>query len=315
MNENTDIIVKKHQQLIHNARYKLSELSIKLISTAICQIRVDDEDFKEYKISLREFKELTKSNSNDIYNRIDFITDELMSKPFKIDDKKFNWLSYAEHKKGEGIVNVSIDPRLKPYLVQLQENFLQYDIKNILTLRSSYVIRMYEICKDEFNMQKRYKKNLQKAIFELKIDEIREKFQVPKSQLYADIKIQILNKSVKQFADKTDIKIEFEEKKKGRKVDSVVISVSANKTTSNYLSSEREFINYIRKNFVHEDIYVAMKMDGTTAQIISVNEKGHLYDKRIAKNLTNVRSKEIWGKLYKLAIDDKLTILKQQKLF
>ena len=87
--DNKNNIIKKHEILVKNARYKLSELGIKTISLLISMVNSKDDDFKEYTLKIDDFKELIGSNSQRTYEYVDALTNELMSKPFKIGDKKF----------------------------------------------------------------------------------------------------------------------------------------------------------------------------------------------------------------------------------
>jgi len=129
--DNKNNIIKKHQDLVRNARYSLSELGIKVVSVLISMLKVNDKDFKEYNIKTTDFKELIGSTSKKTYEYIDVMTDELMKKPFKIGDEKFNWIYYAKYHKNDSYVTLKVAPDLKPYLLELNKNFLQYDIKNI----------------------------------------------------------------------------------------------------------------------------------------------------------------------------------------
>ena len=129
--ENKNNIIKKHNELVKTARYRLSELSIKVVSCLIAMIQSDDVEMQDYYLNVRDFKEMIGSSSDDIYRQIDKLTDELMKNPFKIGDEKFNWIRYARYKKGEGTFILRISPELMPFLLELKENFLQYSIKNI----------------------------------------------------------------------------------------------------------------------------------------------------------------------------------------
>ena len=175
--ESKNNIVKKHQELVHNARYKLSELGIKTIAILISQINVSDEDFKEYAIRIDDIKKLAgDSKTKNTKHYVDIVTEDLMSKPFWIKNERFNWVTYARWEEGSNIVLFEIHRKLKPYLLELQKNFLQYNIANILPLKSSYIIRLYELCKDHYMESTRYQTNKKSVQFELKIDRMRELF-------------------------------------------------------------------------------------------------------------------------------------------
>jgi len=303
-------IVKKHQDLVRNARYSLTELGIKVVSILISMLKTTDKDFMEYNIKLSDFKELIGSSSKKTYEYIDTMTDELMKKPFKIGDEKFNWIYYARYYRNDSIVTLKVAPDLKPYLLELNKNFLQYNIKNILPLRSAYVIRLYELCKDHHLEKTRYG-NSSNATFELKIDTLRELFQIPKSYQYSShIKKLILEKAVKQFKEKTDIQISYTEQKIGRKVDRILITVKPNKGSGDFLATRMSFIKHIRKNYVNCVLVKADDPVTKKTRYISVSEDGKLYNQKNPNEMfTAVQGNTLWDWLYGLAKDKKLEIL------
>ena len=314
--ENKNNIVKKDKDLVHNARYRLSELGIKIVAVLVSMIKASDDDTKTYVLKLSDFKQLIGSSSKKTFDYVDVLTDELMSRPFSIGYKKFNWLSYAEYHIGDDMVTVAIDQRLKPYLLGLQKNFLQYNIINILPLRSSYVIRLYELCKDHYTEGTRYKESLKSVTFDIKIDKLRELFEIPVSYQYSShIKKRILDKAVKEFKEKTDSQITYKEIKLGRRVDSLHITVKENDKGSNdYLKHKTAFIAYMRLNFINVDVLQAKDKITGKSMMISIAPDGKLYDKK-GLEFDASRSNEMWGTLFRMAQDKTLICLQQGTLF
>lgn len=312
---NKNNIVKKHQELVHHARYKLSELGVKVLSVLISMIKVSDHEFTQYGVKIGDFKELIGSDSKNTYKYTHKLISELMSNPMKLGDEQFNWVSYAKYEKGSNLVVFEVHRLLKPYLLELKNNFLQYNITNILPLKSTYVIRMYEVCKDHWNEGTRYKKDRTSVKFDLSIDRMREQFGIPKSYLYKDIRVNIIDKAVNQFAEKTDLKISYVEQKIGRKVDRIIITVRENSKGSNdLLASQKAFISYMRMKHVNDDVLLGEDKNTGKKIMISISPDGKLYDK-YGSNFDSKRSAEIWENLYNLAQDKKLYCLKQGSLF
>jgi len=300
--DNKNNIIVKHKDLVWEARYKLSELGIKVVAVLISMIKVNDEDFKPYILKINDFKELIHSDSNKVYEYVDILTDELMKKPFKIGNEKFNWVYYAKYEKGDNYVTVKIAPELKPYLLALQGDFLEYNIKNILPLRSSYIIRLYELFKSKWNEHKHYHKSAKNYTFDLKIDWLRQYFEIPDSYQYSShIKERIIEKAQKQFKEKTDIQFTYKEQKIGRKVDRLIITVKENNKGSDHLKNLKTFIAYMRKNRVNSDIVETKDKYTGEKLLLSIDAKGHLYNKYSNKDIDKNRAKEIWESLYELA--------------
>ena len=297
--DNKNNIVKKHQDLVHNARYRLGDTAIKTLSLLISMIKVSDDKFHQYIIKLSDFKELTNADTNEVFKYVDRMTTDLMSKPFWVGNSKFNWVTIAKYKEGEGVVVFEIHQELKPYLLELKKNFLQYNITNILPLKSGYIIRLYEICKDHYNESIRYKESKKHVTFELEIDKIKETFEIPKSYLYKDIRVNIIDKAVTQFKAKTDIQISYTEQKLGRRVDRILITVEENNKGSNdHMKNLQKFIAYIRTNYTNKKIIESTDKYTSQQVLLSVSEAGKLYNKKTTTPIDPKRSQELWQSLY-----------------
>jgi len=214
-----ELEVKKGEAIV-KARYKLSPLAIKFISVIISNLKRSDNINEEYVIKVKDFKELTGQKTKRIYELIDEALDDLLKNPLTIpigDDKnsilKANWVSGAIYNKGE--VRFMIYPKLRPFLLEVKEKFLKYKLENILSLRSSYSIRIYEILKDWLELNKRYGNKAEKII---SVKEFREILEIPKSYVYGMLKKRILEKAKSELAENTDIVFDYEEIKTGRKV-------------------------------------------------------------------------------------------------
>lgn len=229
--ETKNNIVKKSQQLL-TSRYTLRPLEIKTITTLISMIKMGDDKFEEYIFKVSDFQDSREAKNHNIYNLIEELAEGLLRKPVTIrsdngDWLKANWVASARYKKGEGHVVFKISDDLRPYLLALKEKFVQYKIENILPLKSSYTIRLYELLKDWFVTQTRYdnSKSISKII---EVSWLRKTFEIPESYNYADIKRNILIKSKLQLSEHTDIKFTYEEIKTARRVTHLKITVTDN---------------------------------------------------------------------------------------
>lgn len=304
--EHTNNIVKKHNELI-KAQGALSSTAQKMLCSVISMLRVDDSEFQEYALKRDEYLQMIGSSSNNdefIYRQ----AEELMSNPFRVEGKMFNWCSMVDFKRIPGYIIFDIHPKLKPYLLELKEkgNFTQYKIINILSLKGDYTIRLYEMFTMQWNQYKAYNPNSKSYTFEVKIDKLIEDFQIPKSYKYNNIKERIIDKAKQQFKAKTDIQFDYKEQKIGRKVDRLIVTIKSNDKGSNdYMRDLQSFISYMRKNFTNQDIYKGQNM------VISIDENGRLYNKKTLKEYDKSTAQTAWETLYKAAQENKLLCLKQ----
>jgi len=301
-------IVRKADKLI-KARYSLSSLAIKVITSVIAMIDKNDADFKLYVIKVQDFKELTNKNTKlggSAYQQMIDACNELMNKKIEFIDgvdvgfMLTRWIASAEYFAGAGEIEIEISQKLRPLLLQLKEgNYLNYELENILALKSGYVIRLYELLKHEYNKIARYKGHTT-ATYEISIDDFRNDFKIPDSYRYDNIKTQIFNKAVKEFKEHTDISVTYEpSRKRGKKVLSVEFTIRENTHIEPHLKDLRSFISYMRKHRVNEDIYKGKGM------ILSISAKGRIYDKKSSREYNKNESQTVWEQWYKLALDDK----------
>mgnify|MGYP000853442609 FL=1 len=208
-----EIMVVKSNTLIE-ASYRLSTQEQKVILSLTAKIKNQDEDFKNYTFSVKEFAEITGANINSKYSEIKNLTSRLLRRVFTINEPsgplQLSWLSAAKYFDGEGIITLRFDPGLKPYLLQLKDCFTKINLLLALRLKSSFSIRIYELLKQYESIGSR--------LFIL--SELKTMLGITDGQykLYGHFKSKVLNVAQKELAEKTDITFDYEEIKVGRGV-------------------------------------------------------------------------------------------------
>lgn len=194
----------------------------KIVLTMVSMIQPNDEDFKDYRISIKEFSEMLGLEGKAKYTELKAITKDLMSKSIEIPRSDggwlfANWISSAEYQKGEGIIALSFSPKLLPYLLQLKNTFTSYRLSNILSLKSTYSIRLYELMK----------KWESRGQWECSVESLREKVGANSKaySLYGNFKNKILLPSIRELNEQTDLFISIKEIKKGRSVEKIEFTI------------------------------------------------------------------------------------------
>lgn len=206
-------LVRKSNFLIE-ASYKLSLMEQRIVMILASMIKPNDDEFKKYLLNIKDFATLLDLKHKDEYSQIQLVTKKLLTRAFsiKMPDAllQIGWLSSAKYYDGQGIVELCFDPQLKPYLLQLKDRFTSYKLKNVIQLRSSFSIRIYELLKQ-------YEKLGERTFL---LDDLRECLGLETSQykLYGDFKRKILLVAQAELAEKTDLSFEFEEIKVARRV-------------------------------------------------------------------------------------------------
>ncbi|WP_176525798.1 RepB family plasmid replication initiator protein [Bacillus sp. AFS001701] len=184
---------------------------------------LDDKDFQTYTFSIKQFKELIGSKSKSIYGDMDKIAAKLMqSFKFKTPDGKITrtaWLSNATYNLNQGTITVRFDPVLKPFFLFLNEKFTRYKLGNIIHLRSSYSIRLYELLKSYENLTERTSE----------LDELRKKLGMSdKYPNWINFRQRVLDHAQQELEEKTDISFLYETIKKGRSIEKVEFKIKQN---------------------------------------------------------------------------------------
>ena len=221
-------LVTKANTLI-TANYDLSLQEQKLILTLASMVQPTDEEFKEYEFKIKDFMELLGIETQTKYTEIPKITKELMKKVFEIREGKdiiqLSWLSSARYKTGEGLVILKFDSSLKPYMLQLKELYTSYKLENILSLKSKYSLRLFELLKS----------NEYKKIWNIELEELKKLLGATEKSysIYQNVKNRIILQAQKELKEKTDISFDFEEVKTGRKVTALKFYIHQNKSRMN----------------------------------------------------------------------------------
>lgn len=219
-----EFIVSKSNYFIANSSYDLSLEEQRIILTLASMVQPQDEELKIYSFQISEFLKLLGIKDQTKYNSLPILTKGLMKKVFEIREdgkiKQLAWLSYAEHDLGQGIVSLGFSPFLKPYLLQLKSYFTKYKLSNVLKMKSKYSPRLYELLKaNQYN----------KRGFEIEVEELRRLFKAKDIyKAYKDFKVRVIEMGLEEVNKYTDIKVTYEEIKKGRKVNSLKFFIFEN---------------------------------------------------------------------------------------
>lgn len=206
-------MVVKSNTLVE-ASYRLSTQEQKVILTLAAKIKSQDEDFKNYTFSVKEFADITGARIDSKYHEVKNLTSRLLRRVFTINEVdgplQLSWLSAAKYFDGEGLITLRFDPGLKPYLLQLKDCFTKFSLSMALRLKSSFSIRMYELLKQYETIGSR----------SFLLADLKTALGISPSQykLYGHFKAKVLKVAQEELTEKTDLTFEYEEIKVGRGV-------------------------------------------------------------------------------------------------
>lgn len=220
-NTNTEHYVVQSNELLEG-KQNLKLNSAKIVRALIMQIKPDDEELKSYFISVQELAKMLHISAANLYRDMDTITDDILTNHVAIKDyqqgkfMKIQWVTACAYEKGVGLA-VKMNPLLKPFLLGLQERYTQYQLENILAMKSVYAIRIYELL---------MKKQMTRFIpadgvsVILAIKTIREACDCEtKYEKISQFKSKVIDIAVKEICRCTSYTVSYECLKKGRSIE------------------------------------------------------------------------------------------------
>lgn len=221
MQRSLDLLDDKNRVIKANkiieARYKLSLLEQKLVILMASLINLEDRAFKFYRVNVQDIikiLDIKASEYGGVYDNIKRVCKQLASKPLSIENENggwlvVNWVASVEYLPREGVIEFEFSEKLRPYLLELKKAFTSYKLRYIISLNSSYSIRIYELLKQYEKIGYRY----------FEVDELKQILGIEKSyKLFADFKRYVLEVARKELPEKSDISFEYREKKRAQKV-------------------------------------------------------------------------------------------------
>lgn len=223
-----EALVKKSNELIQKSRFDLSIVQQKIILFIISKIKPWDDEFTLYEFSVSDFCELCgiDNDNGGNYTALKKAIKEIADKSvwIRLEDGRetlVRWIEkpYIEPKRG--IVRIKLDKDMKPYLLNLQKNFTQYELGWTIKFRSKYAIRLYElICSVHYNDLQAYER-----IYD--VDEIRVRLGAETHKEWKHFRERALEPAIAEINAYSNKKVEYETINKGRKVIQVKLKITS----------------------------------------------------------------------------------------
>jgi plasmid replication initiation protein len=226
----TAVQVRQHNA-ITNARYEYSELQLDIFLYLLSSLRKDKSD-GVYEISVPEMAKLTSKKYN--YQQLRLATEGMGSRMFEIPnetDKKGRqvwrqmWMfDTVDYIHGTGVIEVKFTQTIQPYMFDLKANFTSFQLYSALRLSSKHAKRIYALCSQWKDKGETPKQNIDE--FKRMIGLLNDKG----DQEYTEVtmfKKRVLDASVKQINQHTDLQIGYTLEKKGRSFKNITFVIKA----------------------------------------------------------------------------------------
>ena len=226
--ERKGYLVVKANELIQKNRFELSlpeQKTIAFICSMIKPKSLKEDDLQlNYDFNIRDYCKVVgiDYNSGTNYTDIKNILKKLSDRSMWLDDGNgevlVRWLAKVRTNKRSGVAKIELDRDLAPYLFDLGQRFTQYQLNNILAMKSAFSVRIYELMKS-YSFQKSKTFDIDELKFLLMVENVKSYGN------FKDFRIYVLEKAQQEINELTDINIFYEPIFKGRKVVKVKFTI------------------------------------------------------------------------------------------
>ena len=219
-------MVVKANDLIQKSRFNMTLQQQKIILFLISQVSPYDEDFKEYEFSIQEFCRVcgitlaSGKNYQDVKRCVKDIADKSVWINVNGNEETLlRWIEKPYINNKEGTIRIRLDEDMKPYLLQLKENFTRYELIYTLYFKSKYTIRLYELVNSiHYRELEEYR-----SVFSL--EELRKALGGETYTEYRDFKRRVLDVAVNEINAHSDKQVSYTPIKKGRNVVAIELCI------------------------------------------------------------------------------------------
>lgn len=221
-----EYLVVKGNELIQQNRFELSlteQKTVAFICSMIKPVEAIDKangvPFQlEYEFNIRDYCKVCgiSYDSGKNYAEVKATLKRLRDRSMWLamsdgSESLVGWLAKVNTNKKSGIAKIKIDEDLVPYLFDLGQKFTQYQLYNILAMKSAFSVRMYELMKS-YAFQKTKDFDIDELKRLLMVEDVKSYIRFP------DFRRKVLEVAQREINELTDINIHFEPITKGRKV-------------------------------------------------------------------------------------------------
>lgn len=250
MTKKNELVVKSNQ--VVEASYRLSVTEQRVLLSAIAKIpkQVEVSDDVIYTVNVQDLNKIG-IHEKASYRDLKLAVDRLYERSINFIDgstSKIRWVQRIDFNDSKSEIAIRFSKDILPYISNVKENFTQYLLADVATMRSAYSFRLYELLAQYKKIGKRL----------IDIDELRIMLDVGKRyKTTGNLIAWVIQPSIDEINEVTNLTVTIEPKKTGRKY------------------THLEFIIKVKDKATAQQI----KRDDTTGDLFSIN---NMSDKQIA---------------------------------
>lgn len=228
-----ELVVKSNQVI--EASYRLSVVEQRVVLSAIAKIpkmsEVSDDEI--YTVSVQDLQALgvhEKTAYRDLKEAVNRLYERSIS--LDIDNKsiKMRWVQRIEFTDNQGIIALRFSKDILPFISNVKANFTQYMLSEVSKMQGAYSVRIYELLTQ-------YKSIGERSIA---IEDLRIMLDLgSRYKTTGNLIAWVIDPSIQEINEQTDLKITAEPQKTGRKFTHVKFGIKQ-KQKSKTLDPKRD---------------------------------------------------------------------------
>ena len=227
MAKKNELVVKSNQ--VVEASYRLSVTEQRVLLSAIAKIpkQVEVSDDVIYTVNVQDLNKIG-IHEKASYRELKLAVDRLYERSINFIDgstSKIRWVQRIDFNDSKSEIAIRFSKDILPYISNVKENFTQYLLADVATMRSAYSFRLYELLAQYKKIGKRL----------IDIDELRIMLDVGKRyKTTGNLIAWVIQPSIDEINEVTNFKVTVSPKKTGRKYTHLefVIKEKTTKTTT-----------------------------------------------------------------------------------
>lgn len=253
--EKHELVVKSNRLV--EASYRLSLTEQQLVLYSICRSREDQKGLSSTEpisVDAKAFAAQFNIDQSNVYSMLKDAANALYKRQVVIHDThpktgkprfvQTRWISDAAYIDGAGIVEFTFAPKMIPFITRLETEFTSYRLEKIGRMTSVHAVRIYELLIQYQSIGHR----------EIELLDFKDMLGISNEypRLF-DLKKYVIEPSIKQINEYTDVLVEYGQRKTGRTVTHLIFTIKARsdkKPEKQKLATKRPVVNrdYVEKH-------------------------------------------------------------------
>lgn len=219
--QSNQLIESPYAQEFSPFELKIFEFSKAYISETDRQ-KFSTKNNKEYVLTSKQIAEILGTSVSSISHTLENTCKRIIKKGIHLRNIKSdgsvefemsNIIPNAKYK--DGLFTFELNYKIIPYLLEYKDNFTEYYLHHILELKSSYAMKIYQLLYQYKNLTSINGFKTRKFL----LDELKKQFGVANKYTdFSNFRKRILDPSVLQINESTDLEVNYETYKVGNKV-------------------------------------------------------------------------------------------------